>query len=1524
MKRGKREAKRTGLGRRFLSVFLAVVMCTSMLQLPAFAATSYDNQVMDGWFQLNKDNSIKDTTDEEVYEDLGFELTKSIEQTGENAFNITLKVVTSQTVTTNEAAIQLVIDTSTSMDYCSNCSSSSSYNRNCSAHNVSDRMTEVKKVLTMDGGFLDSLVEANTGAINVSVVTYGLGAKTVTLDSADKDQWIDIKDPNALAKVKSAINGLDTTDNATNMQAGLMLARNRLGMDAVKNAAVKYTVLLTDGYANTYTRSDDKNSTTTIANGSSPSSANGTDAGKSNATSMAAQVKATDTLLYAVGYGTDKPYLTDIIGDETKVFVGSDSASVAGAFKDIAEAAVSGMTGAGTSVTDPMGGAGHYTMGQYIVLGELSDEAVANGATATDSAISWELNPANLSKDNIITEGNVTTYIYEITYPITLDTAAKGFEEGKYYPTNGYTYLSVPTDDGVVEIPFNVPGVCGTVPETEWTIEYYLQGDAEAGDYDKYALADDDSASVKVWTPVSAPDGYASKYENYTFVEGQTSMQVVPGGENVMRLYYDHILVPVTVNHYYKTDVITPEGEKIVGEYSTPLSTSESVKVGIDYTAKPETTFGGAEYELKKAEPSSMKITTTKDGENVINLYYTRKDDQRAITSAQVKHIYTTYEYVIENGEYILKNMGSVTETAEQATGIRATTVFSVSPAPKTGYESFELNEGLGDYTDLIQADDTLSFVVAADPAANIRTLHFEQVIDERDPVQVTVNHNYTKIVTTIVDGEVVTNTSTGKFTETENAYAGESFTAVEIDEYAGDEYVSDSGNADKLFIEELDADDEKNVIDLYYTLVVTPKKTDITINHYWRTFTDVTKEVTKEVTDPVTGETTTVVIGTTTETVEDTAHEIEGIKVEGLYIEQNYTAEKKSWGEGYTFNEEDSNRTIVVEGDDVINMYYDLFLEDDVRKDADIDVKHVYTTKLETIVDGKVQIVPVPDGTVTREYSKLAGDEFTATEELTYNNNEYTRITEIAPVILQSGTNATIVINYEREASDLEETSYQINYEYHIYNMTVVNGVAAYPETPSVIEYDEPVKGEGYVKQQVTLEAGGRDGFAPLTTNPSITQTLKVEAKENVWTFVYEQYNPLSKGSVTVNHYYTMETIAINGTSTWTTESVMGAAVEMYLGETFTAETMMNGYDKMDAILDAAAFAANEDGKYELTVSGDHVVDFHYKKLEDKSELVDYTITHIYKQYTWDGEMVGEPVVSAIQGQGYATTQITAAPNTIGFELVESTYNGNDLAAPYTVTLQVGENNIVFVYEQYLAPEKVDVEIIHNYYETEADVKDPEKVPNVYKEVKAGIPEGKCFVANERLIDGYHFYSADPEEMFIVVDDEGENVITINYVRDTAQYKVIHIYNRNGNEEGRTSDILGGLDGDVILADSIERVPEYNGKVYTFKSITDDITLDADEMKTIILVYNRTTGGGGTIIIPETPVPQDPAPQPEPEVEIPEEDVPLVEIPEEEVPLVDVPKTGDASALWLMMSVLSGTGLAGVSILGRKKREEI
>ena len=290
-----------------------------------------------------------------------------------------------------------------------------------------------------------------------------------------------------------------------------------------------------------------------------------------------------------------------------------DTDEVNAAFANIALSTTAGMSGSGTAVTDPMGA--------YIVLGDVEDLA-EDGLTASGGTITWALDPANASKKTV---DNVTTYTYEITYPITLDTAAVGFQEDVYYPANDYTYLTVPTADGSVKIPFNVPGVCGKLPEVNWEIEYYLQEDAVAGDYENYTL--DDSASngpVKVWSTVSAPEGYADKYaaEYYTFVSGETQMQVTPTGENVMRLYYDHITAPVTVNHYYKTDTILPTGEEVSGVYSdTPDKTGTTyVKVNTSFEAIPETVYGGFQYTLELVDPE-LEITVVLNGDNVIDLY---------------------------------------------------------------------------------------------------------------------------------------------------------------------------------------------------------------------------------------------------------------------------------------------------------------------------------------------------------------------------------------------------------------------------------------------------------------------------------------------------------------------------------------------------------------------------------------------------------------------------------------------------------------------------------------------------------------------------------------------------------------------------------------------------------------------------------------------------------------------------------------------------------------------------------------
>ena len=54
-----------------------------------------------------------------------------------------------------------------------------------------------------------------------------------------------------------------------------------------------------------------------------------------------------------------------------------------------------------------------------------------------------------------------------------------------------------------------------------------------------------------------------------------------------------------------------------------------------------------------------------------------------------------------------------------------------------------------------------------------------------------------------------------------------------------------------------------------------------------------------------------------------------------------------------------------------------------------------------------------------------------------------------------------------------------------------------------------------------------------------------------------------------------------------------------------------------------------------------------------------------------------------------------------------------------------------------------------------------------------------------------------------------------------------------------------------------------------------------------------------------------------------PPENDPLEEIPDGDIPLADVPQTGDMSIIWFGISALSGLGLAGVKLFGKKKDDE-
>ena len=105
---------------------------------------------------------------------------------------------------------------------------------------------------------------------------------------------------------------------------------------------------------------------------------------------------------------------------------------------------------------------------------------------------------------------------------------------------------------------------------------------------------------------------------------------------------------------------------------------------------------------------------------------------------------------------------------------------------------------------------------------------------------------------------------------------------------------------------------------------------------------------------------------------------------------------------------------------------------------------------------------------------------------------------------------------------------------------------------------------------------------------------------------------------------------------------------------------------------------------------------------------------------------------------------------------------------------------------------------------------------------------------------------------------------------------------------------------------------------------------------KPTVSYTNTTPGGGGGGGDDDdddddggTNIPDENTPTTDvPGTDIPDENTPTTDVPgtdleDPDVPLADVPKTGDVSALWLALSALSGTGLAGVTFLGRKKRDE-
>ncbi len=232
-------------------------------------------------------------------------------------------------------------------------------------------------------------------------------------------------------------------------------------------------------------------------------------------------------------------------------------------------------------------------MGQYIRLN--ADTLKCNKAVtvSTDgNTLTWNLNGLSGKSDN-------GYHTYTLTYPITLDTSAEGFQEkngsaNKYYPTNGYTKLdylyydkngNFLDKDGKVlatapaapnAISFNVPGVKGTVPSYGYTI-VYQKHNKETKKYDIF-MGPFAGGKAKLYSTVNIGSVYPAietAYvdlggENYSYIEAASSPTVAQissdPNKNIITLSYYPDAAAVEIQRWYKTIDFVKGNHHITGD----------------------------------------------------------------------------------------------------------------------------------------------------------------------------------------------------------------------------------------------------------------------------------------------------------------------------------------------------------------------------------------------------------------------------------------------------------------------------------------------------------------------------------------------------------------------------------------------------------------------------------------------------------------------------------------------------------------------------------------------------------------------------------------------------------------------------------------------------------------------------------------------------------------------------------------------------------------------------------------------
>ena len=762
---GKRVAGRKPVGKRALSLLMALVMSLSLVQITAFAVDTTGTTQKDAEVAFVGGSSNDGTV----------EVSKTVKKAaGTNDFEITLKVTVpkDQTIETGEGAnVVLVMDRSNSM--------------------AGKGFENAKKAAT---AFVNKLMEK--GGNKVAVVGFGNNYEVSSELTGDKSAALKAVDAATKSFPK---NWYETSSSmgGTNIQAGIYAARNIL---ADHEGEQNFIIVFSDGkptfsYQSTiigqwegcyvsrrgyhywndgmfgdgkvaslnytnfkYTKSFDQNglagdgqnysydawATVTCKHGERETASVWANNGVP-AIMEAGLAKDAGAVIYSVYVGKDQEATDTMkkVASDGKYYSSEDMDELTKLFGGIVEEVIATTA---KSVVDPMGA--------QIVLGDVSNLA---GVTKTADGLTW--NPtAEGVKCTVNEDGSKT---YEVTYPITLNTDEKaGFEEGKTYETNGTTTFTYSVDGKDHTINFPIPTVKGYLPETEppVMVEYKVIHQYYGADGERIVTMDEErSGTAEVGTTITSVDLINKDGYHWTSTTSLTVSDAA-AADNTIYVRYDadevEEQVPgkyTVVHKYFTNDNTEPDGES-----SYVVSTAMQGDVVTAENIAQRTEYNGNTYEYIGSDPESIVVNDT--ATQTITLIYHRTSEvepEKKDGAYLVKHEYYTNGELdgVETYTVVTVYVGDEVK----AENIIQQPVYDVNGETYTFAKYVVING--------VEETDKDYITVTANATDNTIVLRYTRTVEiEPEPTTYTVIHEY--YTNNEYDGKVVDEEIAGKVGE--------------------------------------------------------------------------------------------------------------------------------------------------------------------------------------------------------------------------------------------------------------------------------------------------------------------------------------------------------------------------------------------------------------------------------------------------------------------------------------------------------------------------------------------------------------------------------------------------------------------------------------------------------------------------------------------------------------------------------------------------------------------------------------